>query len=470
LACLAEVIGNRRVIQLKKSWTEPAIIWAAIIGKSGSAKSPALSQAIRFLQEIQETAFESYAGRLAFYKDAAARYERDYANWKKSKSDVDPPEQPQEPACERFITSDATVEALANLLAKQENGVLVIRDELAGWINGIAEYKGGKGSDLGHWLACWSAQSLTVDRKTGAIKTIYVPRASVSIVGGIQPGILRTALGREHMQDGLCARLLMAMPEARSIKWSERVIEPKIEAMMRDVFANLSNLEPVFDEYGRAEPVKMTLTPEAKELWIDYFNRHRDEMVKLEDDTSSAWSKLEAYTARFALIFQLCDWAAGMGNTHDFISAQAVEMAIQLSDWFGAESQRVYAVLAETEEERDGRELVELVRRHGGKITPRELAHSCRRYRQSGVAESVLEDLVKSGWGRWDVRVSPRGGAPSRMFILDDSGNGNKTPESREIGEVVLPLPANEFLTVFPEDTVNRLFAEAVDEEMFAIA
>ena len=78
------------------------------------------------------------------------------------------------------------------------------RDELAGWLGGIAEYKGGKGSDLGHWLACWSAVPLTVDRKTGAVKMLHVPRAAVSIVGGIQPGVLRAAIGREHLQDGLC--------------------------------------------------------------------------------------------------------------------------------------------------------------------------------------------------------------------------------------------------------------------------
>jgi hypothetical protein len=57
-----------------------------------------------------------------------------------------------------------TIEALAALLAVQFAGLLVLRDELGG----IAEYKGGKGSDLGHWLASWSRVPLTVDRKTGA--------------------------------------------------------------------------------------------------------------------------------------------------------------------------------------------------------------------------------------------------------------------------------------------------------------
>ena len=103
-----------------------------------------------------------------------------------------------EPVCERYVTTDTTIEALAAMLAGQFDGLLVSRDELAGWLGGMAEYKGGKGSDLGHWLACWSGVPLTVDRKTGAVKMLHVPRAAVSIVGGIQPGVLQGAIGREH--------------------------------------------------------------------------------------------------------------------------------------------------------------------------------------------------------------------------------------------------------------------------------
>jgi hypothetical protein len=228
LACIAESIGNRRVIELKSTWTEPAIIWGAIIGKSGSAKSPALSLATKYLQQIQTSANEEYGILVAEYQTASARYDKDYAAWKRSKSAGDLPIRPVEPVCQRYITSDSTVEALACMLAQQFDGVLIVRDELAGWINGIAEYKGGKGSDLGHWLACWSAQPMTVDRKTGAIKTVHVPRAAVSLVGGIQPGILQSALGREHMQDGLCARLLLVMPEPRIVKWTERIVDPEV--------------------------------------------------------------------------------------------------------------------------------------------------------------------------------------------------------------------------------------------------
>ncbi len=41
LAAKAAAIGNTRRIRLKRSWTEPAILWGAIVGESGTAKSPA---------------------------------------------------------------------------------------------------------------------------------------------------------------------------------------------------------------------------------------------------------------------------------------------------------------------------------------------------------------------------------------------------------------------------------------------
>ncbi|TWU27568.1 YfjI family protein [Bythopirellula polymerisocia] len=469
LGCLAEIIGNRRVIELKATWTEPAIIWAVIIGKSGSAKSPALNLATRYLKEIQKAAFETHAVLLEQHKVAAANYDKDYAKWKTDKKGHDdPPEKPKEPVCRRYITSDSTIEALVNLLAVQPDGVLVVRDELAGWVNGIAEYKGGKGSDLGHWLAFWSAQPVTIDRKTGAIKTVHVPRASANIVGGIQPGILRTAIGREHMQDGLCARLLLAMPETNPIKWSERVIDSNVELLLQEVFAQLASLEADFDEDEHPIPVRMQLTPEAKTLWVEYYNRHRQEMTGLDDDSTSAWSKLEAYTARFALIFQLCDWAAGDASGENQIDAQAMDSAIELSDWFGAESLRMYAVLSESDEQRDTRELLDLIRRRGGSVTPRELARSSRRYREAGVAEATLEELVRMKYGRWEMQASgPKGGAPTQEFVLADTGAGDTTIKISEQEEVLSPATGH---FVFPEDPVNRLFAEAVDPDLYEVS
>jgi len=341
LACLARAIGNTRTIELKPTWKEPAIIWAALVGKSGTHKTPALQTAMAALNAIQNDAFQVYDKELEDFNENMLCYERDLAEWKKPRKNAvpaPPPSKPTEPSPMRYIVSDITIEALADRLYRQEDGVLVVRDELAGWVGGIAEYKGGKGSDLGHWLAMWSAAPLTVDRKTGAIKTVHVPRASVSIVGGIQPGILRQAIGREHLQDGLCARLLLAMPEPKPVQWSDKIIDPAAEKAFADLIDQLITLQPDSDADKGFEPISIPLTPEAHRVWVEYFNRHRAKLADLDEDLAAAGSKLEAYTARFALIFQLAAWASGEGASNTQIDQLAIESAIRLSDWLGCEA------------------------------------------------------------------------------------------------------------------------------------
>jgi hypothetical protein len=341
LGLLARAIGNRRVIRLKSTWFEPAIIWAAIVGKSGTHKTPAIKNVMRVLEEKQGEAFAKHNEAMLQYEQDAARYEAEFAVWKRRQTSrakkSDPkderdlaPWEPKAPVCERYIVSDITIEALADRLAGQFDGVLLVRDELAGWINGIAEYKGGKGSDTGHWLACWSAAPFTVDRKTGAQKMIHVPRGAVSIVGGIQPGILRQAIGREHMQDGLCARLLLASPEDRPVRWSDAVVSAGTIEGMEKLIEALLAMESGADAEGNPEPHPLPLTPVAKSVWVEYYDRHRGEIVDLDEDLAAAWSKLEAYTARFALIIQLCRDPAAVA-----VDEQSMIAAIALSDWFG---------------------------------------------------------------------------------------------------------------------------------------
>jgi hypothetical protein len=69
-------------------------------------------------------------------------------------------------------------------LSRQHDGLLITRDELASWLNGIDKYQSGKGANTGDYLSAWSGESVTQDRKTGDNRLIYVARASVSIVGG----------------------------------------------------------------------------------------------------------------------------------------------------------------------------------------------------------------------------------------------------------------------------------------------
>ncbi len=103
---------------------------------------------------------------------------------------------------------------------------------------------------------------------------------------------------------------------------------------MTMVFERLLGMSSGADGDGNPEPFAMPLTPEAKEVWVEYYNRHRAELRDLDDDLAAAWSKQEAYAARFALIFQLCSWADD--NANPFSQMQSVTIQ--------ANSKRLYFV------------------------------------------------------------------------------------------------------------------------------
>jgi Protein of unknown function (DUF3987) len=61
-----------------------------------------------------------------------------------------PPPVPEEPIAPRLVLSDITIERLATLLARAApKGVLMTRDELAGWLLGMNAYNDGA---RGFWI------------------------------------------------------------------------------------------------------------------------------------------------------------------------------------------------------------------------------------------------------------------------------------------------------------------------------
>jgi hypothetical protein len=206
------------------------------------------------------------------------------------------------------------------------------------------------------------------------------------------------------------------------------------------VFNCLLALTPGVDAEGDPEPLAVDMTLEAKGVWVDYYNRHRAESAEFDDDLAAAWSKLEAYTARFALIIQLCTWAAGEAYD-DEVDEASMAAAIVLSDWFGREAMRVYGLFTESDQDCEQRELVELIRRRGGRTTARNLAHGNRRYRGAGEAQAALHGLIKVRLGHWETELTA--GRPSEMFVLHapNSGNGNESPPNSANSILPLPLP-----------------------------
>jgi hypothetical protein len=106
---------------------------------------------------------------------------------------------------------------------------------------------------------------------------------------------------------------------------------------------------------------------------VQFYNAHAEEHEALTGELSAAWSKLEGYAARLALVIHYVRWAIDDPTlaTVGEIDAKSIEAGASLSRWFGNEARRVYAILGESSEQRDQRRLIELIQRKGGSVTVR---------------------------------------------------------------------------------------------------
>jgi hypothetical protein len=137
---------------------------------------------------------------------------------------------------------------------------------------------------------------------------------------------------------------------------------------------------------------------------VDFYTAHAAEQFELSGDLAAAWSKLEGYAARLALVFYCCRSALDQVDP-GFIDERSMSGGIALSQWFAQEAKRVYGVLTSKNLERHREYLVALIRAKGGKITARELMQASRKYRESvDVAEQALNDLVKEGLAVREMR------------------------------------------------------------------
>ena len=454
-------------------WAEPCILWTAIVGESGTHKSPALEKALAFVQRREGIEAQRYEEAMQIHADELARYERSRDAWRKSKQS-DPPQKPVEPVRKRLLCLDATVEALATILADNPHGVLVARDELNAWLGSFNAYNSGR-SDAASWLEMHRGNPLTVDRKGGERRTIHVPRASVSLTGGIQPAVLRKALGRDHFDNGLAARFLLAMPPRRPRRWTDDELPVEAEQAMGRVFDQLWSLCGVSGGSADAEPIALAFSPDGKAAWVEFYNKHGSEQSGLSGDLAAAWSKLEGYAARLALLVHLCRWAQDDATLADpdRVDRASVAAAVELVCWFKHETERLYRVLGETEADQEQRRLVEFIQRNGGAVTVRDTQRAMS-FPTADDARAALDELAGAGIGFWEApEAGP--GRPSQRFRLGaasagaddgtDTTDTDRTPDSvalRRVLSVSVPSAASR-RDAIPAGTPVRSVEESAD-------
>src|ERR1039457_1089808 len=280
-------------------------------------KSPLISAVTRPLNQIPTKWRLSHEESLKNYALGQERYELQHSVWKEQykvaskKGNVAPdrPEgKPEEPKLRRLIVNDATFEALHQTMSEKPAGILVIRDELTGWWSQLD--RAGREGERAFCLQAWNGDTgHTIDRI--ARGTIHVEACCMSMLGGIQPGRLRSyladALKDGPSNDGLIQRFqLLVWPDtAPDWEYVDRPPDPASELTAERVFRNLVQ----WDTEG---PMRYRFAADAQGLFVDWLARLevRVRGEELHPALVSHLSKYRSLMPSLALLFELADWAA----------------------------------------------------------------------------------------------------------------------------------------------------------------
>ena len=237
----------------------------------------------------------------------------------------------------------------------------------------------------------------------------------------------------EFLDAGRGARLLIAWPPKKRKRWTEADVHPDTEAAYHGLLDRLLNLD--FDLDPQADndkvPHRLQLSPEAKNAWIAFYGEWAKEQARVEDEMAAAYSKLEGYAARFALIHHVVSHINVESDDRRPVGVKSIEAGATLARWFANEAFRIYTTSTESNANREARRLVEFLHARGGKATVKELRNASRRYPTAADAEAALQVLVTAGVAEWQTRpAGPKGGRPSKICCLIPLPTADETDET----------------------------------------
>jgi hypothetical protein len=411
MSIVGATIGNVARARMSADYHAPPNLWSAVVVRSGERKSPAL-------RSVMAPIYCRQAERAEQHAQAVVAYQQDLERWKQ-RTRSERGDAPVEPGpFPHLYLSDTTTEAIAMRLSAQPRGLAVVLDELAGFFSAMNQYKRNGGNDRESYLAFYDAGPAKIDRKSSTPPTIFIPRAFVSVCGMIQPGALARALGPAEFDSGLAARFLLASPPPLRATWGGA----ELSEAARDGWRHL--LFGLLDMPVPEQPALIPPSDAAMRVWAAAHDRLEAERhVEVDDRMRAARAKLIGAIPRAALVFQCVSAASGEKSaSFRFIDELSMARAIELVEWFGRETVRVYGLLIQADDEDD---IIRRIEANGGVVSPRELMHWSREFRGGvKVAESFLQELVEQGVGLWTWALQGGRGRPRKLFVLL-AGNGN---------------------------------------------
>ena len=315
LAAASVLIGNARWAEARPGWAEPPHLWCSVVGDSGTGKSPGSDALLRdILPALEAKMVGEFPDRLRLWRAETEMAKAAEDAWKKAvqsaqkhnKAVPAPPtdEVGPEPQMPRLRQNDVTIEKVGAILAgASPKGVLIVRDELAGWITGMGAYHSG---GRAFWLEAYGGREWRIERQKHP-EPIVVPHLAVAVYGGVQPDRL-SELMEEESDDGLLARILWAWPDPVPFRLSRSA--PRI-AWATAALDKLRELELLAGD--RPAPIRVPLAEEA----VPFLETFAQDLLQRQTDAGglmrSALGKGRGLTLRLSLVLEMLWWCGRPG-------------------------------------------------------------------------------------------------------------------------------------------------------------
>ena len=446
MIALAAVLGRKIAIrpQRRTDWVEVPNLWGLIVGRPGVLKSPALRQALAPLHRLAAEASERHTTALAAWKQAEALRElRADVGRKKARQTLEKntsadvsallAETPEsEPLCKRYTVTNATPEALGELLRQNPQGLLLERDEIMGFLRDLD--REDHADHRAFMLETWAGNGAFTFDRIGRGFNLHIPAMCLSIMGTTQPGRLRAyvagAVQGGAADDGLMQRFsLMVWPDMpRDWRDVDEWPDSQAKAQAWEVFRHLDTLTP------EAVGATQDTAPDGHPDGLPYLRMDDDALARFQAWRTDLEKRLrsgdllpaiESHLAKYrklvpalALILHLAEGDAGP------VKVQAVEKAIAWAGYLESHALRCYGTALSVEVE-TARAILKRIQK--GDLS-REGFRSYEVWRPnwSGLTDraqvtQALDYLAAMDW--LTVETLPTGGREATIYKLNPKAN-----------------------------------------------
>jgi hypothetical protein len=318
-------IGNNYKIRVKNGWEMTPSLYLVLVGSAGSSKSAPLKFAVQPFSERDKLS------NLKFRKEMA-QFISEKKMTEKERLDNSIIEM-EEPKYRQYLVNDATMEAMFDILLSNPQGIGVYVDEWRDWYLNMNRYT--KGDNKNKWITLWNGEDIIVNRKGSLPLRINKPFGSLA--GTTQTDLLDSLTQGENAVSGFLDRFLICNPQNLLRKSTgDNELDPEVTVSWSSYINSILNLEQQVDEYGTMTSIILPYSKECKNARLEFENYiigSQNQYSKTNPSKANYLSKVQTYTHRFALLFQVMS-SVLEGEQLDNISIVSFMRARKVMDYF----------------------------------------------------------------------------------------------------------------------------------------